>query len=305
MAIVIEAPRKLALRQLGVTEMGDADVLVQTEWSAISTGTEKLLWTGTMPSFPGMGYPLVPGYETVGRVTDAGMSARHLVGQRVFVPGASCYREARGLFGGAAHRLIVAAARVVPVGELAEEATLLALAATAQHAIAGGNLPELIVGHGVLGRLVARLTVAAGGAPTVWEINPARASGAEGYPVVHPEADDRHDYRTVLDVSGDGSLMDGLIARLAKGGELVLAGFYQDRLDFAFAAAFRREARIRVAAEFLPADLVAVSAGVASGALSLTGLITHVRRASDAEQAYPQAFTDADCLKMLLDWRNL
>jgi myo-inositol-1(or 4)-monophosphatase len=34
--------------------------------SGISTGTERLLWDGTMPPFPGLGYPLVPGYETVG-----------------------------------------------------------------------------------------------------------------------------------------------------------------------------------------------------------------------------------------------
>jgi 3-hydroxyethyl bacteriochlorophyllide a dehydrogenase len=305
LAIVIEAPGQLALRHLGVVEMGDADVLVETEWSAVSTGTEKLLWTGRMPSFPGMGYPLVPGYETVGTVVQAGSAAEALVGRRVFVPGASCYREARGLFGGAARRLIVPAARTVPVGDMGVESTLLALAATAQHAIAGGVLPDLIVGHGVLGRLVARLAVAAGGTPTVWEISPARSGGAEGYRVVHPDADDRHDYRTILDVSGDSSLLDSLIGRLSKGGELVLAGFYPERLDFSFAAAFRREARIRIAAEFQPTDLNIVSALVARGALSLAGLISHVRDAADASDAYPQAFNDTDCLKMVLDWRRI
>ena len=53
----------------------------------------------------------------------------------------------------------------------------LALAATARHAMAGLNksVPDLIVGHGVLGRLLARLTIAAGApAPTVWEIDPAK-----------------------------------------------------------------------------------------------------------------------------------
>ncbi len=55
----------------------------------------------------------------------------------------------------------------------------MALAATARHAIAGFGtaLPDLIVGHGVLGRLLARLTLAAGGTPpTVWELNPRRRS---------------------------------------------------------------------------------------------------------------------------------
>jgi bacteriochlorophyllide a dehydrogenase len=304
LAIVVETPGQLAIRRLDLLAMQAGDLLVETEWSAVSTGTEKLLWQGRMPSFPGMGYPLVPGYETVGRVIDAGAEAQAMIGLRVFVPGANCYADARGLFGGAARRLIVPAARVVPVGELGQDAVLLALAATAQHAIVGGALPDLIIGHGVLGRLVARLAVAAGGSPTVWEIDSARASGAEGYSVVHPGADSRADYSTILDVSGDSSLIDTLVGRLAKGGEIVLAGFYSDRLDFGFAPAFRKEARFRIAAEFRPDDLATVGAMVASGALGLGGLITHERPAEDAEDAYPQAFADSQCLKMVLDWRE-
>lgn len=304
LAIVISNPGELAVRRLGVVAMGPGDVLVETEWSAISTGTEKLLWTGRMPAFPGLGYPLVPGYETVGRVVDSGADARHLLGQRVFVPGASCFEGARGLFGGSASRLVVAGARVLPVGDLQMEAVLLALAATAQRAVAGG-VPELIVGHGVLGRLVARLAVAAGGSPTVWEINPARAVGAQGYSVVHPDADARRDYRVITDVSGDSNLLDGLFGRLSRGGEICLAGFYDQRLSFGFSEAFRAEARIRVSAEFRPEDLAAVSAHVHAGRLSLDGLVSHVRPAAHATEAYPQAFTDPDCLKMVLDWREV
>jgi 3-hydroxyethyl bacteriochlorophyllide a dehydrogenase len=304
LAVVIEAPGKLALRQLGVAPMAESDLLVETEWSGISTGTEKLLWTGRMPDFPGMGYPLVPGYESVGRVVAAGPLAADFVGRRVFVPGANCYLEAKGLFGGAARRLVVPAARVIPVDDLGMEAVLLALAATAQHALVGGPLPELIVGHGVLGRLRARLVVEAGGRPTVWEIDAARSQGAQGYRLLHPDADSRRDYASIVDVSGDSNLLDTLIARLARGGEIILAGFYQDRLGFGFSGAFRREARIRVAAEFRPEDLAAVRDKVAGGTLSLAGLVSHVRAAGDAEEAYPRAFEDRDCLKMVLDWRN-
>lgn len=305
LAVVVEAPGELALRRLGLQAMQAADVLVETEWSAVSTGTEKLLWQGRMPSFPGMGYPLVPGYETVGRVVDAGPEAQSLIGARVFVPGANCYTDARGLFGGAARRLVVPAARVIPVGELGVEAVLLSLAATALHAIVGGATPDLIVGHGVLGRLIARLAVAAGGEPTVWEIDSARMDGAEGYRVLHPGSDARTDYATIVDVSGDSALIDTLVGRLARGGEVVLAGFYQERLDFAFTPAFRREARFRIAAEFRPEDLKAVGALVADGVLQLDGLVTHLRAAEEAEDAYPQAFADSQCLKMVLDWREI
>ena len=86
--------------------------------------------------------------------------------------------------------------------------------------------------------------------------------------------------------------------------EIVLAGFYADPLNFQFAPAFRRETRIRIATEFLPADLAAVIAMVDNGQLSLDGLVTNLVSAADAATAYGKAFSDATCLKMVFDWRD-
>lgn len=309
-AVILESPQSLLLGELELVPPQAGDVVVDVEWSGISTGTERLLYTGAMPPFPGMGYPLVPGYESVGRVAVAGPASGRQVGERVFVPGARCFGEVRGLFGATASRLVVAGERVIPVGEqLGERAVLLALAATAYHAVAGVSSaagiqpPELIVGHGVLGRLLARLTVLGGyPAPVVWETNAQRAQGAMGYEVRHPDDDPRRDYRAVYDVSGDSTLLDTLIGRLAPGGEVVLAGFYAQPLQFHFAPAFMREARIRVAAEWKRGDMLAVQQIAANGLLPLDDLITHRVGASRAEQAYRTAFGDAECLKMVLQW---
>ncbi len=309
LAVVLEGPERLALSHVELTPPGEDDLVVDVEWSGISTGTEKLLWSGRMPAFPGMGYPLIPGYESVGRVTAAGSKLSHRVGERVFVPGARCYANVRGLFGGAAARVVAPANRVVEVGdELAEDGVLIALAATAHHALtaSAGRLPELIVGHGVLGRLLARIALALGGeAPLIWEQNPARMDGAEGYRVCIPDEDARRDYRSIYDVSGDAGILDSLTARLAHGGEIVLAGFYADRVSFDFAPAFMREARLRVAAEWRPIDIAAVRDLIARGQLSLRGLITHCSAVADAAAAYRTAFNDPRCLKMILDWRAL
>jgi bacteriochlorophyllide a dehydrogenase len=311
-AVVLQAPQDLVLSQLELQPAGDADLVVDIDYSGISTGTEKLLWTGRMPSFPGMGYPLVPGYESVGRVVSAGSLARHRVGEQVFVPGARCFGPVRGLFGGAAARLVVSDDRVYPVdAAMGESAVLLALAATAYHAVSGGGkrdpvvAPDLIIGHGVLGRLLARLTVAAGGPPpTVWETDPVRAEGARGYEVIAPDADTRRDYRAVYDVSGDVRILDTVMPRLVKGGEVVLAGFYTEPLSFHFAPAFMREAQIRAAAEWQRADMLAVKQLAEEGRLDLSGLITHRERAEHATDAYRTAFSDSACLKMVLDWRS-
>ncbi len=298
LAVVLNAPHDLSLRSLVLDAAESSDVIVDVEWSGVSAGTERLLWSGTMPPFPGMGYPLVPGYELVGRIVGGTRD-----GERVFVPGARCFGPVHGLFGATASRVIVPSDRALSLGNIGEDGILLALAATAQHALAGFALPELIIGHGVLGRLLARLTVLAGGRPTVWERNPVRAEGATGYAVLDPADDARRDYRAIYDASGDAGLIDTLVMRLAPGGEIVLAGFYSDRPSFAFPPAFMREARFRIAAQWQPADLVAVRDLAASGALDLTGLITHRAPAEAAPDAYRTAFENPDCLKMVLEWK--
>ena len=70
-AIVFQAPLQLSVRRLPLRPSAPDDLEIDVLYSGISTGTERLLWDGSMPPFPGMGYPLVPGYESVGRVVTA------------------------------------------------------------------------------------------------------------------------------------------------------------------------------------------------------------------------------------------
>ena len=338
-AVVFDRPGALSLRDLELSAPAAGDLLVDIECAGISSGTEKLLWDGTMPAFPGLAYPLVPGYEAVGVVRTAGTDCSLKTGDRVFVPGAACYKgDVRGLFGATAATLVVPEARVAPVAELAaNKATLLALAATAMHILThdlrrrqsaessnkssaqpstesstkplniselAAHAPQLIVGHGVLGRLLARICLAIGAdAPLVWELDEQRQQGATGYEVASPADDDGAARQRIVDVSGScGNHFNKLIGQLGKGGSLTLAGFYQEPVNFNFAPAFMREISVSIAAEWVPDDLSMVLALVQANALDLDGLITHEYPITKAEDAYPTAFNDPGCLKMILDW---
>lgn len=304
LAVVIEEPERLTVRRVDLTQPTDRDVVVSVDWSGISSGTERLLWTGQMPAFPGMGYPLIPGYESVGRITHPSGDRRE--GELVFVPGSRGFDGIKGLFGGAASQLVVDRDRVVPLDDaMGEQGTLLALAATARHAVArAGRMPELIIGHGVLGRLVARWVVAHGGEPVVWEKEPLRRDGARGYRVLEPGEGLERPIDCAIDVSGHETIIDELVPLLAPRGRIVLAGFYGARTSFGFPAAFMKEVELRIAAEWRPEDLPDVMNALRGGRLELDGLITHRASLPEASAAYRTAFSDPACLKMLLDWRK-
>ena len=308
-AVVMSEPGSLSIQPVDLKSPSKEDVVIEINYSGISTGTEKLFYNGKMPQFPGMGYPLVPGYESTGEVVQAPKDSNLKIGDMVFVPGADCYSgSVKSLFGGAARMIISAPNRLIKIDStMGCSGALFALAATARHAIAGfGNkMPDVIVGHGVLGRLLARLVILAGEKPPiVWEKNILRHSGATDYEVVLPEYDERSDYDCIFDVSGDSEILDSLIGRVRKGGEVVLAGFYPDRLGFGFAQAFLKEVSLRVSAEFTPEDVATTKLLIEDGSLSFDGLISNVSSAKEANKAYNIAFNNAECLKMVLDWRN-
>ena len=308
-AVVFEQPGEMTIRPVELPKPHSTDCVVEVQWTGISTGTERLLWDGRMPPFPGLAYPLVPGYESVGSVLSTGERTDFEVGQRVFVPGSRGFKDVHGLFGGAARSLVVPAERLIPLpAETESTGVLLALAATACHALRRMEdlgPPELIIGHGALGRLLARVTKARYQmTPVVWETAAERREGDHSYTVIDPTDDDRRDYRRVCDVSGASLIIDQAVHHLAKGATVLLAGFYAAPIQFQFPAAFMREIDLRISAEWQPEDMQSALDLVSGGDLSLSGIITHDQPYDSAETAYQQAFSDPRCLKMVLDWRD-
>ncbi len=310
LAVVLEEPERLVVRQLELSPPGDDDVVVDIEWSGISTGTERLLWSGRMPAFPGMGYPLVPGYESVGRVASAARRAAvRRVGERVFVPGARCFGDVRGLFGGAARRVVVpGAARGADrrrAGRARRSCSRWPRRRTTRCRPTRRPFPiSSSVTACSAGCSRASPSLRGAPRPPVWERNPPRARAPTATAWSIPADDARRDYRAIYDVSGDAALLDTLIARLAPGGEIVLAGFYAEPLSFAFPPAFMREARIRVAAQWQPRDLVAVrrAGRVGSAVARRAHHAPRSRRRRRAARTAPRSAIPS-CLKMVLDWR--
>mgnify|MGYP003327269971 CR=1 FL=1 len=116
--------------------------------------------------------------------------------------------------------------------------------------------------------------------------------------------DQKKDYGSIYEASGDAMLLDSLIGRIRKGGEIVLTGFYSQNINFAFPAAFMKEVRLRVSAEFNSEDVSVTRSLIEAGNLSLRNLVTNTEPAKNVSKAYDNAFNDPKCLKMVLDWRK-
>jgi NADPH:quinone reductase-like Zn-dependent oxidoreductase len=180
-ALWIEAPGRAALRRAPLGPPGEGEVLVATRWSAVSRGTERIVFSGRVPpgehdrmrcpfqegAFPA---PVMYGYAAVG-VVETGPEP--LLGRTVF--SLSPHRD----------RMVLPADAVMPVpdGVPARRATLAANMETALNVVWDAGIGPgdrvAVVGAGLVGLLVARLAARIPGtAVTIADIEPSRAAVA-------------------------------------------------------------------------------------------------------------------------------
>ncbi len=213
------APRTAEIRPEPVAEPAADGVRVRALYSALSRGTERLVFTGRVPEseyqrmrapfmagdFP---FPVKYGYSLVGRV-DAG--PRDLEGRTVFA-----LHPHQTVFTLRADAVIPVPDRVPPA-----RAVLAANMETALNAVWDGQPGPgdriAVVGAGVLGALVAWLCGRIPGAEvTLIDIEPGRATLAAALDIAFaPPGEGPHDCDLVVHASGTGA---GLAVALGLAG---------------------------------------------------------------------------------------
>lgn len=311
-AVVIPQAQRVELREVELIPPGPHDVVVQVAYTSISAGTERMLLAGRMPH-PMLQFPVVPGYESVGRVVGLGAAAPpELEGRWVYVGGSRCFVDLNPAWGGQARTLVADSRRVVPLDGLEDprQGVLLALAATALHGVdllsAQSAKRVLVLGQGPVGQLAARIARLRGHWVIVSDRVPSRLKRAVADLAIDaaelPVADRiQEPVDAIVEATGSMEALAGALPLLAGGGTIVLLGYY-DELRLPYMPLFLKQARLLAAREWGPGDLLECRDLFAEGALDLSGLITHTLPVQQIQRAYELGLNDPQCLKLLIEW---
>lgn len=239
---IMPQPRAVVFEEYEVPQPGPGQILIATEASAISPGTELAVYTGihqwladpkrTWPKFP-----FTPGYSAVGRVLEVGEGVETFrVGERVIWSG----RQESHALANVSDRNSVVTHINDDVDAQAAAATILArfpLAALVQSGPLIGQ-SVAVFGLGMIGQITLRLYAAAGAHPLIG-IDPvagrrAIAEHTAGVVTIDPTAGDLNTALRehndgelpdiVVDATGAPNTVNAAMAAVTDGGKVVMVG---------------------------------------------------------------------------------
>jgi 2-desacetyl-2-hydroxyethyl bacteriochlorophyllide A dehydrogenase len=318
---VIAEPYRVEVRDVELPPPAPNQILVQTEASFVSAGTELAVYTGTHqwlkdPNLPDWKFPFRPGYSAAGRVAAVGSAIQGWrSGDRVSYPGNHTSAELLTL-GHERCRLWR-----LPEGLEAEKAAVACVARYGMGAAirAGITLGRsaAVLGLGVIGQFALRCLLAAGAHPVVgidavrMRREAARAAGADH--VIDPAGGEVRDQlraylggsgaEVVADATGIPDAVPVAMALACDGGQVVVVGsprgrakevnFYDDlhrrylEVTGAHGNMLFEPAHTRLAGAWgIDKAQTWLLAALASGRLSLEGLVTHRISAKELGEAY-------------------
>ena len=315
-AIVFTGVRRIEVKNVTLKPVTTTDVQIETYWSSISTGTEKMAFEGLIPSPPFI-FPFIPGYETVGKITKVGAHVNeNLIGKYAYIAGSFGYEDVNAAFGGAS-QFVVCPVESITVLEGIDDpkcGIALPLGATALHfmdlaEITGKKV--LVLGQGAVGILAVQLAKHMG-ASLVAATEPYqnRLNYSSADLKVNPSTQDvsaalaGNEFDILIDSTGVMSAIETGLRFLKFHGKVIFGGYYQ-RMNIDYSQAFEKELSFVAARQWAKGDLLRVKELIKDNKLQARKIFTHSRSVNtDLTEAYHQAFNNPDCLKMVLNWKE-
>lgn len=199
-------------------ELLDGHVLIRTEYSAISPGTELTIANRSKEKLIGLGYSAVGLIEKVGKA----VTALH-PGQRVACYGGPYVRHAELL------SVPVNLTAVVPEHVSSEEAAFAGLGAIAIHALRTADLrfgeSAVVVGLGILGNITAQIAAAAACPTLGYDLNAERVAFLRQCGVSHAYNKQEDLEAGLVEATGGSGADSVLLCASGNGEELMNSSF--------------------------------------------------------------------------------
>jgi len=176
-AIVFTAPHQVEIKYLKIPDPKAGELLIRSLYSGVSTGTETRVLSGKQT---GGNFPLIPGYESVGRILACGESTSLKPGDIVFHTGSRFTGEFTKCWGAHVEYALVKEddAYSVPKGLDPLDAVFAKVGAIALHGVKRAQISQqdtvVIVGLGLIGHLAAQCAKAYGARVIGVDTNPQR-----------------------------------------------------------------------------------------------------------------------------------
>lgn len=326
-AVIFPEPGRVVIDDVDIPAMGPEDVLIETEYTTISNGTERWCLKGqlNLPDQPPMEFPHIPGYQAGGTVIETGADVADIKkGDRVF--SRNCRRPDgwKGSWWGGHVKHHVADYKTViklPDDVTTYEASVLLLAQVGYN---GASKPAVkpgasavVIGAGLVGQYASQVLGHRGAHVTITDISEKRLEIAEKYSAnevfnstgkdltacmldKYPDGVD-----IVLETASSNKTVRMAIEMLAYEGQLIMNGFYpgsEGLIDWHWLrtkeiTTYCPNSRTRVRLE---ATLKMIS----QGHLKVKELVTHEFGIQDAEKAYGMLLDrSAKFLGNIINWK--
>ena len=323
-ALIFPGVNEVAIGEVDLPDLRGRDVLIRTEYSFVSTGTERWTLEGRMGGRQaGSSFPLVPGYQKVGRVEAVGPEVtRFEPGQRVFMTRGRIKSGGSAQWGGHMQYSIESESEVYSVPEEVPPTAAAALVVVqvgwnnAQRpSLSPGDL-ALVIGDGIIGQFTAQGLRARGA--EVWLAGRHRMRLDLGL---------RWSADRVLDVGEEDLLETARSARpagmdivvetvgrpddtprylalLRRRGQLVVAAYHPESNWVDLAPAQDKEITCHTTGGWNRERMEAALAALAGGAFQVNPLITHQVDWRAAPSAYERLVRDRseDALGIVIRW---
>lgn len=321
-AAVLDAPFNVRLAEIDAHDPGPEDVVIKTEYSFISNGTERHLHLQEFPDRP-TPFPKVSGYQCVGRVEWTGNEVNDLTtGDRVFTRSNRVADMDNPLGGVHAYTIVTPANEVIrlPAKVDAVEASALVVAQVGYNA--ASRMPQentngsLVIGDGLIGQFTAQALCARGFRVLLaghhdYRLELARAAvpAIETCNTAIEPLDERlrefseRCVGRILDSVANPATLEQSIELIAPFGHLAVVGWQGGLQSLNVHQAFCKECTVHFPAGSNRERLTATLDLISTGKMRVNPLITHRFNAKDfAEVCRLLSSTDAEYLGIVVDW---